>query len=303
MQYCQEPNSRIKKPKFLVPKKACDCHGHVFGPSSRFPFATGRTYTLPDAPLGALVRLYKRLGLSRAVIVQATRHGTENTVTLNAIEQSEGRFRGVAIVDETFSSGQYRELHKDGIRVVRFSFARHIGEALDFDLVKREIEKIAVLSWHVVIHMEARDIAENARVLAELPVPLVIDHMGRVQTGHGASQEPFQLLLELLTNKENCWVKICDAERISSQGVPYHDTIPFAQGCITHTPERVLWGTDWPSLNIENNMPDDSDLINLLSLFAPKQKHESKFWWIIRRGSAGLRIRQERIEQWPMYSD
>jgi len=99
----------------------------------------------------------------------------------------------------------------------------------------------------------------------------VIDHMGRVKTEDGVGQEAFQLLLGLLRDKDDFWVKICGAERISSGGAPFEDAVPFAQACIAAAPDRVLWGTDWPHPNIEGLMPNDGDLMNLLALHAPDE--------------------------------
>ena len=268
MRYCQGPDPKTKKPNFKAPANSCDAHCHVFGPAAKFPFADERTYTPPDSPFEAFQELQRRLGLNRAVIVQATCHGTDNRVTLDAIARSKGRYRGVAIVDQTFNDEQFVALNAGGIRGVRFSFARHIGNAPDFSMVKRVVEKIAPLGWHLVLYMEASDIIENAETLEDLPVPVVIDHMGRVETKNGVEQEAFQLLLSLLKNQEDFWVKICGAERISSKGAPYHDAVPFAQSLIEAAPDRVLWGTDWPHPNIDGLMPNDGDLMNLLPLYA-----------------------------------
>ena len=268
MRYCQGPDPKTKKPNFKAPANSCDAHCHVFGPAAKFPFADERTYTPPDSPFEAFQELQRRLGLNRAVIVQATCHGTDNRATLDAIARSNGRYRGVAIVDQTFTDEQFEALNEGGIRGVRFSFARHIGNAPDFSLVKRVVARIAPLGWHLVLYMEASDIIENAETLEDLPVPVVIDHMGRVETKNGVGQEAFQLLLSLLKNQEEFWVKICGAERISSEGAPYHDALPFAQSLIEAAPDRVLWGTDWPHPNIDGLMPNDGDLMNLLPLYA-----------------------------------
>ena len=57
----------------------------MFGPAARFPYAEDRSYTPADAPKEALAALHARLGLSRAVIVQASCHGTDNAAMLDAI--------------------------------------------------------------------------------------------------------------------------------------------------------------------------------------------------------------------------
>ena len=272
MNYCQGPDPKTKSPNFVVPPKACDAHCHVFGPAKRFPFSPDRSYTPPDASFETMQGLQKVLGIERAVIVQATCHGTDNTAALDAIARSNGRYRGVAIVDDSFSNEDFKTLNEGGIRGIRFSFARHIGNAPDFTMVRRITDRVAPFGWHVVIYMEAPDIVEHAETLAELPLPVVIDHMGRVKTEDGIDQEPFQLLLGLLKEKKDFWVKICGAERISAHGKPFHDAVPFAQACIAAAPDRVLWGTDWPHPNIDGYMPNDGDLLDLLSLHASDEK-------------------------------
>ena len=270
MKYCQGPEPDTGKPSFAPPPGACDAHCHVFGPASRFPYAEGRAYTPPDAPVENFRKLQNVLGLERAVIVQATCHGTDNGAALDAIAGSNGRYRGVAIVDDSFTEADFETLHDGGMRGVRFSYARHLSGPPDFSQVARVAEKIAPLGWHVVLYLEAEDVAANAHTLAALPLPVVIDHMGRVKTADGVEQKPFQLLLELLRG-EDFWVKICGAERISSAGPPYSDAVPFAQALIEAAPDRILWGTDWPHPNIEGRMPNDGDLLDLLARHAPDE--------------------------------
>ncbi|MHA1567492.1 MAG: amidohydrolase family protein [Alphaproteobacteria bacterium] len=271
MRYCQGPDPDTKTPSFVAPPNACDSHCHVFGPAAVFPFAEGRTYTPPDSTFEKLQVLHGVLGIERAVIVQATCHGTDNRATLDAIARSGGRYRGVAFVDDSFTNADFRELHNGGIRGVRFSFVRHLGAAPDFARVARVVEKIAPLGWHVVLYLEAEDVVENAQILADLPVPVVIDHMGRVKTAEGLAQRPFEMLLELVGARDDFWIKVCGAERISSSGPPYNDAIPFARAIIEAAPDRVLWGTDWPHPNIAGVMPNDGDLMSLLAQYAPDE--------------------------------
>jgi 2-pyrone-4,6-dicarboxylate lactonase len=129
---------------------------------------------------------------------------------------------------------------------------------------------VAPLGWHIVLYLEAEDIVENMAVLTRLPLPIVIDHMGRVRTGGGTGQPAFRTLLDLAKG-EDVWIKICGAERISSAGAPYLDAVPFARALIEAAPTRVLWGTDWPHPNIEGVMPNDGDLMTLLAESAPEE--------------------------------
>ena len=157
MKTCQPPHPNPRAPKTAFPAGACDTHCHVFGPGDVFPYHPNRSYTPPDAPYEKLVALHDLLGLDRAVIVQATCHGSDNTAMLDTIARGGGRYRGVAMVDEDFIDADYQALHEGGVRGVRMSFARHLSGPPDFSKVKRVAERIAPLGWHLVLYLEAVD--------------------------------------------------------------------------------------------------------------------------------------------------
>ena len=81
-----DPDTRI--PIFRLPALACDAHCHIFGPGSKYPYAPNRPYTPPDAPLEDFRALHRKLGVGRAVIVNASVHGTDDRVALDAIAAS-----------------------------------------------------------------------------------------------------------------------------------------------------------------------------------------------------------------------
>ena len=252
---------------FKPPPLACDSHCHVFGPAAQFPYDPKAAYVPDDAPLEALQDLHSRLGLQRAVIVHASCHGADMRVTLDAIARSGGRFRGTAIINETYTERDFERMHKGGIRGVRFNFVRHLGGRPDMGFFKTTVDRLKRLGWHLILHLDAVDLVEFESTFRGLPVPFVIDHMGRVKAADGLSQPPFRILLDFLKQK-NAWVKICGAERVSSEGPPFTDAVPFAQALIAAAPERVLWGTDWPHPNVKW-MPDDAALLELFPLMAP----------------------------------
>ncbi len=266
------PRPEASKPSaFAPPPLACDAHCHVFGPAERFPFSPDRSYTPPDSGFEGLWRLQERLGLSRAVLVQASCHGTDNSAMLDAIVRSGGRFAGVAMIDQSFSDADLDELHAHQVRGIRFNFVAHLGGAPDLDVFSGLVGRVARRGWHVVLHFDAKDFAGCAGVLDAMRVPYVIDHMARVPAADGVEQAPFQRLLERLSNDERCWVKISCAERLSAaKSGGFDDVIPFARALIAAAPERVLWGTDWPHPNLAR-MPDEGELVDLLAAFAPDE--------------------------------
>ena len=249
--------------KFTPPPLACDAHCHVFGPAAKFPYDPQAAYVPADAPFEALQQLHKRLGLERAVIVHASCHGADMRVTLDAIARSGGRYRGTAIIDSSYSEKDFERMHEGGIRAVRFNFVRHLGGRPDMRLFRKTVARLRALDWHLILHLDAQDLIEFEDLFSKLPVPFVIDHMGRVKAADGLEQPPFKTLLVFLKN-ENAWVKICGAERVSSKGPPFTDAVPFGRALVEAAPDRVLWGTDWPHPNL-THMPNDGDLVDLFA--------------------------------------
>jgi 2-pyrone-4,6-dicarboxylate lactonase len=266
---CLPPDPHPAKPRIALPADACDAHCHVFGPADKFPYAADRSYTPPDAPVENLRALHATLGISRAVIVHASCHGSEMDVTLDAIASSAGRYRGVAVVKDSISDAELDRLHAGGIRGIRFNFVKHLGGVPDLAVFRRLLARIKPLGWHVVLHFDASDLLEQRELLARIDVPFIIDHMGRVKAADGLGQPPFQTLLALYRDNPLAWIKICGAERVSVGKRPFRDAVPFAQALLAIDADRLLWGTDWPHPNITKDMPNDGELVDLLGEICP----------------------------------
>jgi predicted TIM-barrel fold metal-dependent hydrolase len=264
---CLPPDPDTRRPSFRMPAGACDAHCHVFGPGNVFPYAPTRKYTPPDAPKEKLQALHAILGVQRAVIVQASCHGADNSAMLNAIARSNGAWRGVCNARADFSGADFEKLHAGGVRGVRFNFVKHLGGAPDLAAMRHVVERVQPLGWHLVIHVDAEQLVEFESVFTAFAIPKIIDHMGRVPASGGIHQRPFQILLEFM-RREDFWVKVCGSERISQGGPPFYDAVPYAMALIDVAPDRILWGTDWPHPNIRKFMPNDGDLVDLVPLFA-----------------------------------
>jgi 2-pyrone-4,6-dicarboxylate lactonase len=269
-----------RKPAYKLPPNATDAHCHVFGPAARFPYAPERRYTPEDEPKEALAALHEHLGISRAVIVQASCHGADNSAMLDAIASAPERMRGVAIIDDRITEAELRRLHDGGVRGVRFNFVRHLGGAPDMAFFNRTIAMIRPLGWHVVLHLDAPDIGSLSAMIRALPVPFIIDHMGRVPADQGLEQPTLRALLEL-AKLENCWIKVSGAERISK--APFAAGVAIARAIIAAIPHRVLWGTDFPHPNLKDPV-DEADLVDLL----PKMASPDELRQLLVDNPAGL---------------
>jgi 2-pyrone-4,6-dicarboxylate lactonase len=255
-------------PKFALPAGAVDAHCHVFGPAERFPFSPARKYTPCDAPWETLRELRDHLGFARNVIVQGSCHGTDNRAMIDALDRSEGLARGVAVVETDVSERALETMHESGVRGVRFNFVRRLVDVPPLEELSAVAGKVEKLGWHVVVYFEGQDLDELTPFLKSLPTRVVVDHMGRPDVARGTDDIGFQSFLRLVDRNHNIWVKVNGEERLTVQGPPYDDVVPFARTLVEEFSDRVLWGTDWPHPNLKSHMPDDGALVDSIPKFA-----------------------------------
>ena len=138
----------------------------------------------------------KRSASQRAVIVNATLHGFDNRVVTDAIAQSDGKYKGVANINNAMSDAELSALDKAGIRACRFAFLKRLGGVGDMNVFKRLVERAAAIGWHVDVYLEPGTIREFIPILTTLPTTYVIDHMGTIAAAKGLDDPEFKALLE-----------------------------------------------------------------------------------------------------------
>ncbi len=244
----------------------------MLGPQARFPYAPGRKYTPPDATLESCRALHARLGIARGLVVHANTHGFDNAVDLDAVAGSGGKYFAVVRLDATATRAACERLHMQGARGVRFAFNPQHGGELDLAVFDHVLRCIDGLGWFVELHFDAAALPRLKVWLASIRATVVIDHIGRIDPSAGPAQAPFAALLEL-AGRDNVWVKISGADRLTKRGAPYVDVVPFAQRIIAAAPDRVIWGSDWPHTGVFDaaRMPDDGTLLDALAAFAPDE--------------------------------
>ena len=257
------------RPAFVPPPGAVDAHCHVFGPEADFPFSPKAKYNPEDAGPEKLFALRDHLGFARNVIVQASCHGTDNRATLDAIAKSDGRARGVAVVDPAISDEDLDALHEGGIRGVRFNFLKRLVDDAPKDRFLEVARRIDRLGWHVVIYFEADLLDELTPFMDAIPTDIVIDHMGRPDVSSGPGGAEMQAFRTFLRARPHVWTKVSCAERLSKQGPPFDDFVESVAPLVEEFQDRVLWGTDWPHPNMQDAIPDDGALVDLIPRLAP----------------------------------
>lgn len=250
------------KPSVQLPDGACDTHVHVFGPSTQFPFAPERTFTPADAGKQTLFALHRHLGVSRCVIVQSACHGFDNSAVEDAIAAGGGNYLGVALAPADVSDRELSRLAVAGFRAVRFNFMRHLAGTPMEDVLALT-PRLAAVGMHLQVHFESSLVHTLGKQLQASAVPVVIDHMGRVDARLGADHADFLGLLELLANNPRFHVKVSGIDRIDASP-PYLHGKPLARQLVERFPTQCLWGTDWPHPN-HSHIPDDGQLVDALA--------------------------------------
>ncbi|MFE2045871.1 amidohydrolase family protein [Streptomyces sp. NPDC059477] len=308
LDWCPEPS----EPVFVLPPGTVDTHCHVFGPQAAFPFAPERKYTPCDASKDQLLALHDHLGVSRAVIVQATCHGADNRAMTDAVLASGGRARGIATVRPDVTDAELRRLDAAGVRGVRFNFLKRLVDSAPREDLTAVAERITPLGWHIVLYFEAADLPELADFFAALPTPLVVDHMGRPDVTRPVTGPEFSGFLRFV-ERADVWVKVTCPERLTVTGPaarkgerhPYADVVPFARRAVEEFPDRVLWGTDWPHPNLTGHMPDDGLLVDHIPRIAvtPELRHKllvanpTRLYWPDERPpESGSRATSPRLD-------
>lgn len=265
--YCAAPDPAPRAPAFAVPPLACDTHMHIVGPAARYPYQRNRSYTPPDATLSAYRRLMATLGHQRHVVVQPSVYGTDNSRLLDTLAEIGPGARGVAVIDAKAPDALIEQLHAAGVRGARFNFVFPGG--VPFSDAEAVARRVAPLGWHLDFLLDVSTFEDLEGRLSALATDSVIAHMGHCATRHGLDHPGRRALLALLKSGRT-WVKLTGGERFTAeQSPPYEDVATIARTLVEAAPERCLWGTDWPHVQLPVPMPNDGVLMDQLATWCP----------------------------------
>ena len=261
----------------VLPPGSWDCHCHVFGPASRFPYAEARSYTPADAPLEAYLALLDRLGFAHGVLVQPSAYGRDNRAMLDALARAPQRLRGVGVGGAELRPATLRAWHVAGVRGLRANEFRRDGKPYYQNGVRlSEIEPhyplMAELGWHLQLWIDTRDLPELLPSLARVPVPIVVDHMGRMEHRHGVNHPGFQALVRGV-GEGRLWSKLSGTYRLGATPPDYAQARPFHDALVAANPRNLVWGTDWPHPRPEGPTPDAQRLVDILLDWTPNPAH------------------------------
>jgi D-galactarolactone isomerase len=250
-----------------APPGACDCHLHVYEPG--YALAPTAVAAAPPGPLSEYMKVRERLGLTRAVLVQPTAYGADNSCMLAAIAKMGADARGVAMVTGEETDGELERLTQGGVRGYRFR--TFPGGVLPWEKFDRMAARARELGWFTDIEMDGRTLPEHEAALMRLPGTLVIDHIGKFLEPVPPDHPAVAVLLRLIGSGRT-YVKITSPYDSSRSGPPhYADLAPLVAALVRAAPDRLIWATNWPHAALApEKRPDDSAWLDLMREWMPE---------------------------------
>lgn len=256
-----------------------DCHCHVFDPI-RFPYRDDTAYRPAQQEVGTpaqFVRVMDAYGVRHALLVGPTSgYRTDNRCLIDTLETWEGRFRGVAVVDNDISRGELAAMRRAGVIGVAFNPAME-----GIDLVTSAAPLFALLAdlgMIAQVQVAGDQMSALGPWLARQPAAIVVDHCGRPQSEDGIGQAGFDALLRL-ADSGRANVKLSGWQKYSRAPHPYEDTWPYAHALLrAFGPQHCVWGSDWPFLRAPERL-DYGPLLTLFESIVPDAATRRQIQW------------------------
>jgi predicted TIM-barrel fold metal-dependent hydrolase len=238
--YCAPPDPALRAPAAPLGALACDTHAHICGPISKYAYSENRIYTPPDALPADYLKLLKILGAERAVLIQPSVYGTDNTAMLGAMKEITAAgvaCRGVAVCDDSITETGLDDMHSAGVQGVRFNLVdiADPGQGAPLETIRALSERIAPRRWHTELLIHADDYPEFDTTFGDFPTDIVVGHSGYLSPGQDTANSGFQAMLRL-AEAGRCWVKLTAPYRISTGGFPYPEAGAFARAVVEAAP-------------------------------------------------------------------
>ena len=249
-------------PSLKAPPGATDCHIHMYLPG--YEAQPGGPQIPELATVGDYRQVQQRLSLERVVLTQSNAYQLDNRALLKALGQlGTQTARAIAAVSPNTPIVELRHWHDQGVRGARIMNLP--GGAVTIDGMFDIERLIRGFGWHLMIQFNGRNLEEYIGDLRRIEVDYIIDHIGKFMPPVTADDTRVDDILRLL-DRGNAWFKICGAYETSQSGGPgYDDVGEVAKRVISHAPERIIWGSNWPHVGVpRERYPDDAEQLDTL---------------------------------------
>lgn len=254
--------------------KIFDAHFHII--DYQYPLIPNEGFVPDEFTCDDYKKKAQNLGIVGGAIVSGSYQEFDQTYLKAAMKNLGASFVGVTQLPASATNQQILELHKEGVRALRFNIHRlGIKELSDIETLAHRVYDL--VGWHIELYVDSKQLADLYSLISDLPA-VAIDHLGLSRRG-------FPALLKLV--EQGTYVKATGFGRVNFD-------ISFAlQELIQSNPDAILFGTDLPSTRSPRPFEEhDIDLViqaagsqeiiekilyrNAISLYQPPVKsHQS----------------------------
>lgn len=156
-----------------------DAHFHII--DFDFPINVNQGYIPPSYAVTDYQNEAAGLNVIGGAIVSGSFQGFDQDYLLKALKQMGPSFCGVTQLPFTITDDEIIDLHKNGVRALRFNIKRGGSEDLSkLDYFARRV--YSLVGWHSELYIDSKDLPEIAATIEKLPA-ISIDHLGLSEEG------------------------------------------------------------------------------------------------------------------------
>ena len=254
-----------------------DCHAHIID-AQRFPFPPGRGYKPRADETGtreSFRQILERHGARHAVLIQVSGCGADNGAILDAVRWDPQRFKAIVQVEPDASDATLEALAASGAVGVRFNLVSYAPEALSDAVASSLIDRMKALDWFAQIYADDAQWPPAVKLLQASGIRVLVDHLGVRDIAVGVHHAGFQSVLEL-GHARRAIAKLSSLFRVSKMLAGFEDLDPFVEALVdAYGVERMVWGSDWPFINVPRR-PVYGDLLAPLARWFPDEEDRQR---------------------------
>lgn len=256
-----------------------DCHAHVIDPAN-FPYSARVAYRPAGQEIGTTAQFLQVMechGVKHALLVQPNSgYGSDNSCMLDAVAKSDGRFKGIAIVDLEADVATLKEFKAQGIVGAAINPTFHGNDY--YKNADSLMKRLADLDMFLDLQVEKDQFLMYEPWIERIPVKVLIDHTGRPTPPAGLSEPAFAAMLRLAKTRRVS-VKISGYAKFAEMPYPFEDCWPFVRAIAdAFTLDHCMWASDWPYLRAPERQ-DYGPLVQLAGQLFPNANDRRKLFW------------------------
>jgi predicted TIM-barrel fold metal-dependent hydrolase len=247
-----------------------DAHSHIWTPDTQsYPLAGGYRRAQMEPPSFTVEELQAQMkpaGVNRAVLIQMSFYGHDNSYMTDTMAKFPGTFSGVAVIEQDVGNPapEMLKLKKQGVRGFRiypraFPVEKWLSSGTMHGMwtVGRD-ERLAMCCL-----MDPNGLPALDKMCQHYPdTPVVIDHMCRIGVT-GTIEEAEVAALCAMARHRFVTVKVSAFYALGAKKAPYIDLGPLIKRLLdAYGPERLMWASDNPYQVVNGHNYQDS--INLI---------------------------------------